>query len=170
MIQSILDQNADILKLNNSYVNNSISQYVENGSRNNEKNQENSSRQISEKLKLKSAQRKDLQDNKENKKHSQVKRKKEEKKNICVVADSMLKNITGSGISRDHSVKMWPHPGATTVDMIDYIKPELRHKPDIIILHCGTNYITNDVNTVKKMIVMLLMILKELMKSLSDGV
>ena len=35
--------------------------------------------------------------------------------------------------------------------MIDCIKPELRHKPDIIILHCGTNDITNDVNTVKKM-------------------
>ena len=80
IIQSILDQNAELLKLNNSYVNNSISQYVENGSRNNEKNQENSSRQISEKLKLKSGQRKDLQDNKENKKHSQVKWKKEEKK------------------------------------------------------------------------------------------
>ena len=48
-------------------------------------------------------------------------------------------------------MKIRPHPGATTVDMIDYIKPELRHKPDIIILHCGTNGITNDVNTVKKM-------------------
>ena len=35
--------------------------------------------------------------------------------------------------------------------MIDYIKPELRHKPDIVILHCGTNDIANDVNTVKKM-------------------
>ena len=35
--------------------------------------------------------------------------------------------------------------------MIDYIKPELHHKPDIVILHCGTNDITNDVNTVKKM-------------------
>ena len=69
-IQNILDQNAELLKLNNSYVNNSILQYVENGSRNNEKNQENSSRPISEKLKLKSGQRKDLQDNKENKKRS----------------------------------------------------------------------------------------------------
>ena len=39
IIQSILDQNAELLKLNNSYVNNSISQYVENGSRNNGKNQ-----------------------------------------------------------------------------------------------------------------------------------
>ena len=151
IIQSILDQNAELLKLNNSYVNNSVSQYVESGSRNNEKNQENSSRQISEKLKLKSGQRKDLQDNKENKKHSQVKWKKQEKKNIYIVGDSMLKNITGSGLSKDHTVKIRPHPGATTVDMIDYIKPELRHKPDIVILHCGTNDITNDVNTVKKM-------------------
>ena len=101
-----------------------------------------SSRQISEKLDLKSSQRKDLQDNKENKKLSQVKWKKEEKKKICVVGDSMLKNITGSGSSKDHTIKIRPHPGATTIDMIDYIKPELRHKPDIIILHCGKNDIT----------------------------
>ena len=60
----------------------------------NEKNQKNSSRKISEKLDLISSQGKDLQDDKENK-HSQVKRKREEKKNICVVGDSMLKSITG---------------------------------------------------------------------------
>ena len=98
----------------------------------------------------KSLKEKDLQDDKENKKHSQLKWKKEEKKNICIVGDSMLKNITGSGLSKDHTVKIRPHPGATTVDMIDYIKPELRHKPDIVILYCGTNDITNYVNTVKK--------------------
>ena len=57
IIQSILDQNAELLKLNNSYVNNSISQYIENRSRNKEKNQENSSRQISEKLKRKRSAR-----------------------------------------------------------------------------------------------------------------
>ena len=60
----------------------------------NEKNQKNSSRKISEKLDLISSQGKDLQDDKENK-HSQVKRKREEKKNICVVGDSMLESITG---------------------------------------------------------------------------
>ena len=27
----------------------------------------------------------------------------------------MLKNITGSGLSKDHTVKIRPHPGATTV-------------------------------------------------------
>ena len=84
-----------------------MSHNVENGSRHKEKNQKDSSRQISEKLHLKSSQRKDLQDDKEykieNNKHSQVKSKKEEKKNIFVVGDSMLKNITGSGISRIYS-------------------------------------------------------------------
>ena len=149
IIQSILDQNAELLKLNNSYVNNIISQHVENISRNNEK--KNSSRKISEKLGLKLSLRKDLQDTKEKKKRSQVTWKKEEKKNICLVGDSMLKNITGSGISRNHAVKIRLHPGATTADMIDYIKPEVRHKPDIIILHCEANDIRNDVNTVKKM-------------------
>ena len=62
----------------------------------------------------------------------------------------MLKNITGSRLSKYHTVKVRPHPRATTIDMIDYIKPELRHKPDIVFLHCGTNDITNDVNTVKR--------------------
>ena len=113
-----------------------MSQYVENGSRNNKKNQKYSNRQI-----------KDLQDDKEykieNNKHSQVKSEKEEKKNIFV--DFMLKNITGSDISRDHAVKIRRHPETTIVDMIDYIKP------GIIILHCGANDITNDVNTFKKM-------------------
>ena len=45
---------------------------------------------------------------------------------------------------------MRPHPGATTSDICDYIKPELRHKPDVIIIHCGTNDIENEINTVKK--------------------
>ena len=47
-------------------------------------------------------------------------------------------------------MKIRPHPGATIIDMIDYIKPKLHHKPDIIILHCGANDVTSDVNTVKK--------------------
>ena len=142
IIQSILDQNAELLKLNNSYGNNIISQYVENVSRNNEKKQKKSSRQLLEKLDLKPSQRKDLQDNKENKKHSQVKWKKEEKKEYLYCRRLHVKNITGSGLSKDHTVKIRPHPGATTVDMIDYIKPELCHKPDIVILHRGTNDIT----------------------------
>ena len=45
---------------------------------------------------------------------------------------------------------MRPHPGATTIDIYDYIKPELRQKPDVVIVHCGTNDIRNNIKTVKK--------------------
>ena len=45
---------------------------------------------------------------------------------------------------------MRPHPSATTVDICDYIKSELCHKPNVIIIHCGTNDIENEINTVKK--------------------
>ena len=45
---------------------------------------------------------------------------------------------------------MTPHPGATTVDICDYIKPELCQKPDIVIVHFGTNDIPNNINTFKK--------------------
>ena len=56
----------------------------------------------------------------------------------------MIKNITGTGMSRSNTVKMRPHSGATTVDICDYIKP------DVIIIHCGTSDVENEINTVKK--------------------
>ena len=73
------------------------------------------------------------------------------KKKIFIVGDSRIKNITGTGISRDHTVKIRPHPRATNIDMCDYIKPDLRHQPDVIILHCGTNDIPNEINILKKL-------------------
>ena len=45
--------------------------------------------------------------------------------------------------------------------MINYTKPELRHKPDIIVLHCGTNDITNDIDTIKK--------IKKLVKEIKEN-
>ena len=62
----------------------------------------------------------------------------------------MTKNITGTGISRENTIKMRYHLGATTIDIWHYIKPELRQKPDVVIVHCATNDIPNDINTVKK--------------------
>ena len=71
-------------------------------------------------------------------------------KKVFIVGDSKMKNITGTEISRANTIKMIPHPGATTVDICNYIKPELRYKPDVVIIHCGTNDIENEINTVKK--------------------
>ena len=63
----------------------------------------------------------------------------------------MIENITGTGILRDYTVKIRSHPGATSIDMYDYIKPELRHQPYAIILLCGKNDISNEINTLKKL-------------------
>ena len=45
---------------------------------------------------------------------------------------------------------MRPHPGVTNVDTCDYIKPDLSDKPDVKIIHCGTNDIENEINILKK--------------------
>ena len=42
----------------------------------------------------------------------------------------MIKNITGKGISRENIIKMRSHYGATTIDIYNYIKPELHQNPD----------------------------------------
>ena len=73
---------------------------------------------------------------------------------VFIVGDSMIKNITDTRISRSNTVKMRPHPGAATVDICDYIKGLHQicdvHKPDLIIIYCGTNDIENEINKVKK--------------------
>ena len=38
---------------------------------------------------------------------------------------------------------------SSTEDMTDYIKPIARKKPDIILLHVGTNDLTKGINTMK---------------------
>ena len=42
------------------------------------------------------------------------------------------------------------HPGTTTEDIVDFIKPVIRKKPDAVIIHAGTNDLTNGTNTVKQ--------------------
>ena len=53
-------------------------------------------------------------------------------------------------MSRGDSVKIRPHPGALTEDLIDHIKPDIRKNPDIVVIHSGTNDLKNNCNTVKK--------------------
>ena len=96
---------------------------------------------------------------KESKKNENKTHGKDQKK-VFIIGDSMIKNITGTGISRKN-IKMRPHPGATSIDICDYIKPALRQKPDVVIVHCGTNDIPNNINTVKK--------IKKLVKEIEEN-
>ena len=62
----------------------------------------------------------------------------------------MVKHITGPGICKNDQGQVKAHPGATTDDIIGYIKPATRQKPDIVIVRSGTNDLTKDVNTMNR--------------------
>ena len=62
----------------------------------------------------------------------------------------MIKDLNGREVSRNDSVKVRSHHGATTDDFIDYVRPTVRKKTNLIIIHSGTNDIQNNVNTVQK--------------------
>ena len=53
-------------------------------------------------------------------------------------------------MSRGDSVKIRPHPGASTEDLFDHIKPAIRKNPDIVVIHTGTNDLQNNCKIVKK--------------------
>lgn len=71
------------------------------------------------------------------------------RKKIYIVGDSMLNGIKEKGLQKKHHVKVRAHPGSTTDDLIDYINPIIKKKPDGIIIHGGCNDITNDIDTLK---------------------
>ena len=62
----------------------------------------------------------------------------------------MIKHVNGCEVSRDNSVKIRCHPGATIDYIIVYVRPTARKKPDMIIIHTGTNDIQKKVNTFQK--------------------
>ena len=52
--------------------------------------------------------------------------------------------------SVNNAVNIMKHPGSTTDDMVDYVRPVTRKEPDVIIMHVGTNDLTKGVNTMSK--------------------
>ena len=72
---------------------------------------------------------------------------KKAKKKVFVVGDSLLNGINEKGF-KDQNVYIKAHSGATSSDITHYIKPIIHKKPDIIIVHCGTNDIPKDIKTV----------------------
>ena len=72
------------------------------------------------------------------------------KKEYFIIVDSKIKYVNGQEVSRNDSVKVRNHPGVTADDFIDYVRATLRKKPNLIIIHSGTNDIQNNVNTFQK--------------------
>ena len=58
---------------------------------------------------------------------------------------SIVKYIKGWLISRQKSVKVYSFSGADTADMEHFLQPLINKEPDQIILHIGTNDVSNGV-------------------------
>ena len=63
----------------------------------------------------------------------------------------MLNGIHARGINKDENikVKIQKYPGASSVDILDHIKPSLQKALEQIIIHFGTNDICNNSNYLK---------------------
>ena len=72
------------------------------------------------------------------------------KKEVFIIGDSLIKYVNGQEASRNDSVKVRSHPGAISDDFIDYVRLTVRKKPNLIIIHSGTNDTQNNINTLQK--------------------
>ena len=60
----------------------------------------------------------------------------------------MIKYLRRENLSsRNNEYKIAAHPGSATKDIFDYIKPVVRKKPDLLVIHNERNDFTNGVIT-----------------------
>ena len=67
----------------------------------------------------------------------------------------MLNNVNGRGLSKSKKVEVINFPGATSSDIVEKLDEILEHQPKSLVVHVGTNDLTNDVNllnNVKKIV------------------
>ena len=75
--------------------------------------------------------------------------KKSNKRAVTIVGDSMVKDIKAFQLKKmmrpSEKVYVRSFPGATVEDMADHLRPTMRHAPDLIVLHAGTNNLRSPV-------------------------
>ena len=72
-----------------------------------------------------------------------------------MVGDSVLTGISGKDLSKKHNVSVTSFSGGTSEKITQNFDNLLKNKPDDIVIHVGTNDITNGVNlfnSVKKIV------------------
>ena len=72
-------------------------------------------------------------------------------KKVMVIGGSIVKYLRSDELSStDRSITVMKHPGCSSEDMVDYVKPIARKKPDTLIIHVGKNDLKKGDNTMKK--------------------
>ena len=70
-----------------------------------------------------------------------------EGKNVIVVGDLMLNNISEGGLSKNHLVKIKNFTGTTTDKINEEIDVLLESKPNILQVHARANDLTKQINS-----------------------
>ena len=60
--------------------------------------------------------------------------------------DSLLNGINETGLSHKHRVKVLRKPGATSERILDEIDDVIKSKPEHLVIHVGTNDLTNGID------------------------
>ena len=60
--------------------------------------------------------------------------------------DSLLNNINSRGLSKSKELDVLNFPGVTSAEVSTKIDDVLNKKPASLIVHVGTNDLTNDIN------------------------
>ena len=63
-----------------------------------------------------------------------------------LTGDSMVNGISEKGLSVNHKVKIVNFPRGTSEKILEKLDDIIKEKPDDLVVHVGTNNITNDVN------------------------
>ena len=69
------------------------------------------------------------------------------KRKVVVAGDSLLNGISKKRLSRNHQVTVKNFPGGTSEKVLQEMENLIAHKPDCIIIHAGTNDITNGIKS-----------------------
>ena len=70
----------------------------------------------------------------------------EHKRKVVITGDSLLNGLHEKGLSRNHRVKVNNFPGGTSETILENIDEIIKIKPDCLIIHAGTNDLTNGIN------------------------
>ena len=68
-----------------------------------------------------------------------------------VARDSILNNIHEKGLSKQHTVKITNFLGATTERILEKLENLLKSKPDVLIVHDGTNDLPKNINSLNNL-------------------
>ena len=68
------------------------------------------------------------------------------RKEVIIIGDSRLNNVNSRRLSKSKKVEVLNFPGATSNDILGKIDDVLNRKPESLIVHAGTNDLTNEIN------------------------